>query len=174
MIANPPLRLPCLVVLVGPPGSGKSTWAQQYGRGAVHVSQDDLIDAITPDGFDHCYRPVYEAAENATARSALRDGHTVIVDRTNRTSAHRRRWLEIAREVGVPAVVVEMTTPAAVCRSRNRARRERRRLTEERMSRMLTAHEAVSPDEGFDAIFAQNSTLAEILETVLNRKEEVA
>ena len=99
MIANPPLAVPCLIVLVGPPGSGKSTWAKQNGRGAVHVSQDDLIDAISPDGFDHVYRPIYAAAEDAVARTALERGHTVIVDRTNRTRAHRRRWLAIAGEV---------------------------------------------------------------------------
>src|SRR5579859_6358021 len=87
-----------LIVLVGPPGSGKSTWAHQNRDGAVHVSQDDLIDAITPGGFDHIYRPVYREAEDAIARAALRRGHTVIVDRTNRTRAHRERWLRMARE----------------------------------------------------------------------------
>jgi len=39
MIANPSLGVPSLIILVGPPGSGKSTWAKQNGRGAVHVSQ---------------------------------------------------------------------------------------------------------------------------------------
>ena len=74
-----------------PPGSRRN------GRGAVHVSQDGLIDAITPDGFDHVYRPVYREAEDAVARAALQAGHTVIVDRTNRTRAHRERWLHISR-----------------------------------------------------------------------------
>jgi len=96
MIANPPLAVPCLMVLVGPPGSGKSTWAKRNGRGAVHVSQDDLIDAFSPDGFEHVYRPIYGAAEDAVARTALEHGQTVIVDRTNRTHGHRRRWLAIA------------------------------------------------------------------------------
>ncbi len=122
MNGNPPLGIACLLVLVGPPGSGKSTWARQNGSGAVHVSQDGLIDAITPDGFDHVYRPVYRAAEDAAARAALEDGHTVIVDRTNRTRRHRERWLRIAREADAPAIAVEMCAPASLCRERNRAR----------------------------------------------------
>lgn len=174
MNPNPPLRVPCLLVLVGPPASGKSAWAQQNGCGAIHVSQDELIDAITPDGFDHCYRPVYAAAENAVAVAALREGHTVIVDRTNRTRGHRERWLRIAREAGVPVVAVEMATPAALCLSRNRGRHPRRQLSEERMNGMLAAHQPVAPDEGFDAVFGPDVTLAEILDRVSNRKEAVA
>jgi predicted kinase len=174
MTSNPPLCVPCLIVLVGPPGSGKTTWAGENGRGAVHVSQDELIDAITPDGFDHCYRPIYAAAEDAVAVAALEDGHTVIVDRTNRTRAHRERWLRVAAEAGCPAIAVEMNTLPAVCRSRNRQREPRRRLTEDRMDRMLAAHEAVAPDEGFLAVFGGEITLVEILRTLPNSKAAVA
>src|ERR1700678_1664455 len=116
---NPPRSFRCLVVLVGPPASGKTTWARRNGRGAVHVSQDGLIGAITPDGFDHVYRPIYRAAEDAVARAALQSGHTVIVDRTNRTRAHRERWLRVAHEAPCPAVAVVMTTSESLCRERN-------------------------------------------------------
>jgi len=163
MNSNPPIGIACLVVLVGPPGSGKSTWAQRNGRGAIHVSQDGLIDVISPDGFEHVYRPVYAAAEDALARAALASGHTVIVDRTNRTREHRRRWLEIARESGCPALAVAMTAPADLCRSRNRERDPKWRLSEGRMERMLAALEPVQLPEGFSAVFEETISLAEIL-----------
>jgi predicted kinase len=171
MIANPPLRMPSLIVLVGPPGSGKSTWAKQNGRGAVHVSQDDLIDAISPDGFDHIYRPIYTAAEDAVSRAALERGHTVIVDRTNRTRAHRYRWVAIAREAGCPAVAVTMRASFSLCRERNRGRHDKRRLTEERMERMIEAFEPVGLNEGFTAIFDDSACVSEILESL--RKETI-
>jgi predicted kinase len=168
MTPNSPLGVPCLIVLVGPPGSGKTTWARRNGRGMVHVSQDGLIDAITPDGFDHVYRPIYREAEEAVARAALQSGHTVIVDRTNRTPAHRERWLQIARAARSPAVAVVMTTSEALCRERNAMRDPRRRLSEERMERMIAALEPVRTDEGFVSVYFENGVGAGIsLEEIL-------
>jgi protein phosphatase len=166
MTPNPPLAVPCLIVLVGPPGSGKSTWAKQNGHGAVHISQDDLIDAISPNGFEHVYRPIYAAAEDAAARTALERGHTVIVDRTNRTRAHRLRWLAIANEADCPAIAVTMRAPFALCRERNRCREDKRRLTEERMDRMIAAFEPVQRGEAFTAVFDDSATISEILKSL--------
>jgi predicted kinase len=170
-VTHPPLAVPCLIVLVGPPGSGKSTWAKQNGHGAVHVSQDDLIDAITPNGFEHVYCPIYSAAEDAVARTALDRGHTVIVDRTNRTPAHRRRWLAFAHQADCPAIAVVMRASFQQCRERNRIRQDRRRLTEERMDRMIAAFEPVRLDEGFSAMFDDSATISQILESL--RKEAI-
>jgi len=164
-MSNHILGRPCLIVLVGPPGSGKSEWARRNGAGTVIVSQDDLIDAITPDGFDYAFRPVYTAAENAVGRAGVAAGFTVIVDRTNRTRALRERWIRIAREAGCPAVAVEMTAGAELCRARNRARSGPRRVSDERMDRMLAVMEPVSGDEGFAAVFRDDeASLQGILE----------
>jgi len=167
-IENPPRLIPCLIVLVGAPGSGKTTWATRNGRGTVLISQDGLIEAITPHGFEHVYRPVYHAAEDAVAQAALRAGHTVIVDRTNRTREHRKRWLAIARDASCPAIAVVMNTPECVCRERN-TQRIVGRLSEARMDRMFAVLQSVEEDEGFSAIRAiDNSvTLDEILSTFL-------
>jgi predicted kinase len=173
MMLNPPLKVPCLIVLVGPPGAGKTTWARGNGRGAVHVSQDGIIDAITPDGFEHGYRPVYREAEDAVAVAALGAGHTVIVDRTNRTRAHRERWIEIARRASCPAVAVVMTTPESVCRERNSTREFGRRLSEERMERMFAAFEPVMRDEGFVSVCFTNGTDLGVEEifSIIQKKE---
>lgn len=169
MCANSPVETCCLIVLVGPPGSGKTTWARRNGRGAVHVSQDDLIDAITPHGFDHAWRPVYAAAEDAVAKAALRRGLIVIVDRTNRTRQHRERWLRIAREAGCRAIAVIMPASEELCRERNSRRDEARRLTDARMTGMLAAMEPVQADEGFSAVFEDDGIG---IEEILSAKEQ--
>jgi len=164
-MTNAPIRQPCLIVLVGPPGSGKSDWARRHGAGAVIVSQDGLIDAITPHGFDYAFRPAYTAAEDAIGRAGLSAGFPVIVDRTNRTRALRARWTRLAREAGCQAVAVVMTARHDLCRARNRARKDHRRVSDERMERMLAAMEPVGRDEAFNAVFRDEEvTLREILE----------
>ena len=109
-----------LIVLVGVPGSGKSTWASRNALEAVIVSQDDLIDAITPSGFQYSARSIYGAAEEAVARSALALGRLVIIDRTNRTRSLRQRWLAVAREANCPAVAIVMSADIETCRERKR------------------------------------------------------
>lgn len=162
-----PIHQPCVVVLVGPPGSGKSTWAHRNGEGAVIVSQDDLIDAITPHGFNHAYRTVYAAAEEAAARAALAAGFAVVVDRTNRNRVLRARWTRIAREAACDAAAVVMTASDVLCRERNRARTDHRRVSEPRMERMLAAMEPVGVDEGFAAICRDDTaSLRSVLEAL--------
>ncbi|MGH9771103.1 MAG: AAA family ATPase [Candidatus Acidiferrales bacterium] len=144
--------LPIVIVLVGVPGSGKSTWAYRNARDAIIASQDDLIDAITPSGFDFAACPIYAAAEEATARAALEYGRHVIVDRTNRTCALRRRWLSIAQEAKCPAIAVVMSADWDTCRRRNRERSGSRRVCEERLDRMIAAFEQPNGGEGFHAV----------------------
>jgi len=76
----------------------------------------------------------------------------VIVDRTNRTRALRKRWIAIARETMCKVIAIVMSADAETCRTRNRARSGPRFVTEERMRRMIAVLEAPELDEGFDAI----------------------
>jgi hypothetical protein len=80
--------------------------------------------------------------------------------------AHRRRWLAIAGEVDCPVIAVTMRASFALCRERNRRRQDKRRLTEERMDRMIAAFEPVQEDEGFAALFDDSTTISEILKSL--------
>jgi predicted kinase len=112
------------------------------------------------------------AAEEAIAKAALERGHSVIVDRTNRTRGHRERWLRVAKNALFPAVAVVMTASEALCRQRNRERNAAARVSEERMDRMLAVLEPVQPDEGFYAVFAGDAvSMTDILSRVRDAKE---
>lgn len=91
---------PTLTVLVGPPGSGKSTWARLHGSSMTIVNQDKLGSK----------RKCIEAATNA-----LQGGGSVVIDATNRSVEVRHDWLTLAQQHGATAIAVVL--PGSVARA---------------------------------------------------------
>jgi F420-dependent oxidoreductase-like protein len=120
----PPLRLPdpCLVVLVGAAGSGKSHWAQEwFGDGQI-VSSDRLRAAVgTGERDQRASRDAFEVLDLIVAKR-LRRRLTTVVDTTGLEPKRREAWRALAEGHDVPAYAVLFDTPAAVVRARNRER----------------------------------------------------
>lgn len=117
-----PIPSSSLVVLIGPPASGKSTWAEANFRPDQIVSSDQLrgvvgehrLDmAATDDAMDLLVRIV----ERRGARKL-----TTVIDTTGLDEAWRARYLEIATANTLTAVAVRFNTSAAECKRRNRER----------------------------------------------------
>jgi predicted kinase len=102
-------------VLVGLPGSGKSTFARREFPNHLCISKD----AFPPSARDK------QARQEAALRGALAAGHSVVVDNTNVTAADRAAIIAIARGLGarVIAVYVEATTRQAIARNEQRSGR---------------------------------------------------
>ncbi len=157
-----PLRFegPVLVVLVGPAGSGKSTWASAHFEGAV-VSSDALRGQVGRGDWDQ------EASSDAFAilerivELRLGRGLTTVVDTTGFDRAGRRRWSQSAKEAGMEAVAVIFDTPAGVCRERNRQRRDPvpARVLDAQFTRLREAGNELSED-GFDRIVTAPAEVA--------------
>jgi F420-dependent oxidoreductase-like protein len=114
-----------VLVLIGPAGSGKSSWAAEHFaddqvissdrlRALVGESEGDL--AASADAFD-----VLERIVAARIRRRL----TTVIDTLGLDSDRRRAWRELAARAGVECVAVVFDTPAADCRRRNAARPKR-------------------------------------------------
>jgi alkanesulfonate monooxygenase SsuD/methylene tetrahydromethanopterin reductase-like flavin-dependent oxidoreductase (luciferase family)/predicted kinase len=144
---------PALVVLVGPSGSGKSSWAQARYRATEIVSSDGLRAVVGSGEHDLDASVEAFALLEQIVAARLRRHLTTVVDTLGSDPQRRRGWLAAARAAGLPAVAVVLDTPAAVCRERNASRD--RPVPARVLAAQLTDRAATRPvldTEGWDAV----------------------
>ena len=141
------------MVLVGPPGSGKSTWAASAFADHQVVSSDRMR-ALVGEG-EHDQRASKDAFDvlDLVVERRLRRRLLTVVDSLALDPKWRRRLVAAAERAGVPCVAVAFDADPAVCRARNR--RRSRPVPAKVMSSMLDGWPAVRDgleDEGFAAV----------------------
>jgi|688.fasta_scaffold09689_4 hypothetical protein len=105
LVTAAPFVGPALVALIGPPGSGKSTWARAELPDAERVS----LEAIRSDADADRGQVIREAISRTF--TVLREGRLVVFDSTLSSPAFRRRLRGIGRLLGVPVHAVVFRTP---------------------------------------------------------------
>ncbi|MCW3063127.1 MAG: class flavin-dependent oxidoreductase, partial [Solirubrobacterales bacterium] len=123
-MSDEPLRLPdpCLVVLVGASGAGKSHWAHEWFAPEQIVSSDRLRAVVGAGERDQrASRDAFEVLDLIVAKR-LRRGLTTVIDSTGLEPKRRDAWRALAEREGIPAYAIVLDTPEPVVRERNRAR----------------------------------------------------
>ena len=113
---------PALVVLIGPSGSGKSSWAKARYLAREIVSSDQLRGIVGSGEHDLDASADAFALLDQIVSARARRGLTVVVDTLGLDQDKRLGYLALARRSGLPAVAVVFGTSAEVCRRRNRTR----------------------------------------------------
>jgi predicted kinase len=114
------------VLLVGPAGSGKSTWAvARFPPGEI-LSSDVFRELVSGDASDQDATADAFRVLHAVARARLRRGLRCVIDATNLTRSGRRSLLSIAERARRPAVAVVFDVPLSVTLARNAVRPGRR------------------------------------------------
>ncbi len=126
---QPPALRPCLVLIAGLPGTGKSTLARALAAEGFGWIRSDAVrkhlaglppEAPAPAGPDEgIYTPLWTARTYARclslARTALLDGERVVVDANFKSADQRATFFALARELGVPVqFFVCEAEPAAI------------------------------------------------------------
>jgi predicted kinase len=138
-----------VVLTIGLPGSGKTTWFKR--RGVMPLSSDMLRSIL----FDDITEQRYQGLVFSTLRSLLRARLIAkmpwnYVDATNLSPHERRQWIKMAKSFGYDVQAVFFDVPFEICMERNR--RRERVVSEEIMQKMAERLRPPSFKEGFSKI----------------------
>jgi protein phosphatase len=145
---------PALVLLVGPTGAGKSTFAAAHFQPAEIVSSDHLRGLLANDPADQAASAEAFKILALLVAGRMKRRLTTVIDATSLLAANRARYRGIAARHGVPVVVVAFDMAPDTYRAHNRGRSDRvvdADVVERQIDQMARAMAAL-PSEGYAAL----------------------
>lgn len=166
---------PCLVVLIGAAGAGKSTVAARLFPPDAVLSSDAYRGIVSGDEADQRATRRAFAILHRELERRLALGRTTVIDATSVTAFARRGLVRRASARGVPAVAIVLGLDPAIVIDRNAAR-SGRVVPEDAVRRQLgdlarSLRPGVLDAEGFEAVHVIRSP-ADLDALVLARPDQ--
>ncbi|HUX87740.1 MAG TPA: ATP-binding protein [Chloroflexota bacterium] len=157
---------PKFYVMVGMPGSGKTTYARRQFPEALRISLDDLRLMFSGQTFEPRIEGAVgiaaDAMIEALAANAVKLKRDLLLDATNVSRARRSTAIATARRHHLSPIAVYVDTPVTVAQQRNRGRPVP--VPSVVVDRFGTNLEPPSLAEGFDQIIRVNGVTGQIEE----------
>lgn len=140
-----------LYIMVGLPGSGKSTKAKKISKetGAIITSLDSIREEVAgsrknwndnPDIFNNAMSRSIANIQNAMIEWHLKNGESVIVDNMNLKSRYVSFFQELSKKYDVEIEFVKMKCDWATLKERNQSRPSDERVDEDWLYQMFKTY----------------------------------
>ena len=148
------------IILVGVPGSGKSTWHRnKFGEWPPTVaSTDKIIEEVASSygmTYDQGFKGLIQFAEIIMWRqitSCLMRGGDFIIDRTNLTVKARAKFIQKLKLHRYDIQCVVFPTPEPEEWKRRLDSRPGKTIPQESLDRMVASYQVPTEEEGFSKI----------------------
>lgn len=150
---------PYILMLIGPPLSGKDTALKQMNLDAVMISRDQiLMDVYGSDNYDEAFKNVNQKEVDrvlvSTFINASKDKKNVIINMTNMTRKRRISNLDYFGDEYYKVAVIFPILDEAEYERRNLKRKEEESkwIPPHVLKSMISSYQSVTKEEGFDKI----------------------
>lgn len=116
---------PALVLLIGPAGAGKSTFAAAHFQPVEIVSSDHLRGLLANDPADQTASADAFRILTLMVAGRLKRRLTTVIDATSLRAANRRKYRALAERHGIPVVAIAFDLTPRTHHERNRGRIDR-------------------------------------------------
>src|ERR687894_531108 len=114
-----------LVLLIGPSGSGKSSFARKHFKPTEVLSSDFCRGLVSDDENDQSASGAAFDVLHYVAAKRLEAGRVTVIDATNVQAPDRAELIEVAKKANVLPVAIVLDMPTEVCLRRNASRPDR-------------------------------------------------
>lgn len=147
-----------VVILVGPPLSGKTTWVNNHAKNHFLLSRDQVIlDMANMDNMDQAWEAVDHEKVNIEfglkKKEAVESGKNIVFDLTHVSQKDRRRALSgISTRYKRKAIVFLTAYQTLVDRNKIRSQNENKSIPHYVLLKMMKGFSIPTLSEGFDEI----------------------
>ncbi|MGC2208635.1 MAG: AAA family ATPase [Candidatus Korobacteraceae bacterium] len=144
--ASPKAKKGAVVLAIGLPGSGKSSWFKRHN--IIPLSSDLVRGLLFDDATEQRFQDLVFSSLRSLLRARLIAGRPMnFIDATNLSPKERHSWIKMAQDFGYEAHAVFFDVHTEVCMERNRKRL--RNVPDDVMVRMAQKLRPPKFEEGF-------------------------
>lgn len=139
-----------LVIMVGAPASGKSTYVKNNLKDYKVLSSDEIRKELFGDESCQSNNTLVFNTLYERARKYLLSGYNIVIDATCINIKERKRTLENFKDLNIERVAICINTPIEICYKQDQKRQ--RKVGKEVIDYFYSNFKVPTKEEGFDEV----------------------